>query len=55
VIYQKVAGTTPGSYTMDHSAGSYVFDPKGRLRLFVSNGQGAAVFAHDLRELLNGA
>ena len=55
VIYQKVPGPTPGSYTMDHSAGSYVFDPKGRLRLFVSNGQGADVFVHDLRELLNGA
>jgi protein SCO1 len=55
VIYQKVPGPTPGSYTMDHSAGSYVFDPKGRLRLFVSNGQGPEVFAHDLRELLNGA
>lgn len=52
VIYQKVPGTTPGSYTVDHSAGSYVFDPQGRLRLFVSNGQGADVFAHDLRELL---
>ena len=55
IIYQKVPGATPGSYTMDHSAGSYVFDPKGRLRLFVSNGQGADVFAHDLRELLRGA
>jgi protein SCO1/2 len=55
VIYQKVPGPTPGSYTMDHSAGSYVFDPKGRLRLFVSNGQGPGVFAHDLRELLRGA
>ena len=55
VIYQKVPGPTAGTYTMDHSAGSYVFDPKGRLRLFVSNGQGADVFAHDLRELLSGA
>jgi len=55
VIYQKVAGPAPDSYTMDHSAGSYVFDPQGRLRLFVSNGQGPDVFAHDLRELLRGA
>jgi protein SCO1/2 len=37
---------------MDHSAGTYVFDPQGRLRLYVANGQGADVFAHDLRELL---
>jgi protein SCO1/2 len=55
VIYKKVPGPTPGSYTMDHSAGSYVFDPKGRLRLFVSNGQGPDVFVHDLRELLRAA
>jgi protein SCO1 len=54
VIYQKVPGATPGSYTMDHSAGTYVYDPQGRLRLYVSNGQGPDVFAHDLRELLRG-
>jgi protein SCO1/2 len=52
VIYQKVPGPTPGTYTMDHSAGSYVFDPQGRLRLFVANGEKADVFAHDLRVLL---
>lgn len=52
IIYEKAPGTTPGAYTMDHSAGSYVFDPQGRLRLFVSNGQGPDVYAHDLRELL---
>lgn len=53
IIYQKQPGATPGSYTMDHSAGTYVFDPKGRLRLYVSYGQGPEVFAHDLRELLH--
>ena len=34
VFYQKAPGKTPGSYSMDHSAGTYVFDPQGRLRLF---------------------
>jgi protein SCO1 len=52
IIYQKRPGPTPGSYTMDHSAGTYIFDPKGKLRLYVSYGQGPDVFAHDLRELL---
>jgi len=52
IIYQKVPGSSAGTYTMDHSAGTYVFDPHGRLRLYVANGQGADVFAHDLRELL---
>jgi len=52
VIYQKVPGASPGTYTMDHSAGTYVFDPQGRLRLYVANGQGPDVFVHDVRELL---
>jgi protein SCO1/2 len=40
---------------MDHSAGAYVFDPQGRLRLYVSYGAGPDVFAHDIRELLRTA
>lgn len=52
VIYQKVAGPRPDAYTMDHSAGSYIFDTQGRLRLYVSYGQGAEVFAHDIALLL---
>jgi len=52
IVYQKQPGPTPGAYTMDHSAGTYIFDPQGRLRLYVSYGQGPEVFAHDLRELL---
>ena len=52
VIYQKQPGTTPGSYSMDHSAGSFIFDPQGRLRVYVSYGQPEQVFAHDIAELL---
>ncbi|WP_425450890.1 SCO family protein [Undibacterium pigrum] len=52
VFYQKVAGKTPGSYTVDHTAGSYVFDPQGRIRLFLRHGQGAEPVAHDLKILL---
>ena len=55
IIYQKQPGATPGSYTMDHSAGTFIFDPQGRLRLYVSYGQGPEVFAHDLRQLLRAA
>jgi len=55
IIYQKQPGQTPGTYTMDHSAGTFVFDPQGRLRLYVSYGQGPEVFVHDLRELLRSA
>ncbi|SFB32224.1 protein SCO1/2 [Collimonas sp. OK607] len=52
VFYQKVPGKTPGSYTMDHTAGSYVFDPEGHIRLFIRHGQGADPIAHDLKLLL---
>lgn len=52
VYYQKQPGPTPSSYTLDHSAGSYVFDPQGRVRLFVRHGDGGANLAADLRSLL---
>ncbi|QJQ06857.1 SCO family protein [Undibacterium piscinae] len=52
VYYQKAAGKTADSYTMDHTAGSYVFDPQGRIRLFLKHGQGAEPIAHDLKILL---
>ncbi len=52
VLYQKQPGATPGSYSMDHSAGTFIFDPQGRLRLFVTHGQGPDLYAHDIRELL---
>lgn len=55
VLYRKVPGATPETYTMDHSAGMFVFDPQGRLRLYVSHGTGAEALAHDLRELLRTA
>ncbi len=52
VFYQKQPGPTPGSYTLDHTAGSYVFDPQGRVRLFVRHGDGGANLVADLRSLL---
>ena len=55
VFYQKQPGRTAGSYTVDHSAGTFVFDPQGRLRVYVSYGQGPEVFVHDIRELLRTA
>jgi protein SCO1/2 len=52
VIFQKVAGPRPENYSMDHSAGSYIFDRQGRLRLYVGYGRGADAFAHDIDLLL---
>jgi protein SCO1/2 len=52
IYYKKVPGTSPGSYTMDHTAGSYAFDPEGHLRLYIKHAQGAETLAQDLKELL---
>ncbi|MEN7526659.1 MULTISPECIES: SCO family protein [unclassified Cupriavidus] len=52
VYYAKVPGTSPLNYTMDHSAGSYVFDQNGQLRLFIRHGQGPEPIAHDLKALM---
>jgi protein SCO1 len=52
IFYQKVPGAKPDTYTMDHTAGSYVFDPQGRLRLFVRHGGSREPLVADLRTLL---
>ncbi len=52
VYYKKVEGKTPTSYTMDHSAGSYVYDTQGRLRLYTRYGSGAQSLASDIKLLL---
>ena len=52
IYYKKVPGKNPGSYTMDHMAGSYAFDPQGRLRLYIKHAQGPETLAHDLKELM---
>lgn len=53
IVYQKVPGKTPGSYTVDHSAGSYVFDRRSRVRLMMRHGSSADAIEADLRRLLD--
>jgi protein SCO1/2 len=52
IFYEKVPGKTPGSYTMDHSAGSFVLDTKGQPRLFERYGQDADSLTADVKALL---
>ncbi len=52
VFYRKVPGQTESSYTVDHTAASYVFDVRGRLRLYVRHATPAAELAADLKQLL---
>lgn len=54
IYYKKVEGKTPTSYTMDHSAGSFTFDPKGRIRLYNRHASGAETLATDVKILLSG-
>jgi protein SCO1 len=52
IYYKKVDGPTPTSYTMDHSAGSYVYDTQGNLRLYSRYGMPTASLAQDIQTLL---
>lgn len=54
VFYTKQAGSTPGSYSIDHSTGSYAFDPQGRLRFLIRHGETPSIVAADLKLLLDG-
>lgn len=51
VFYQRSEGKD-GNYSMDHNAATFLFDRQGRIRLMVSYGAGAKVFAHDIKRLL---
>lgn len=52
-VYFQKQPQPGGSYTMDHSAGTFVLDKEGRLRLFGQYGAGAKALLHDVRILLN--
>lgn len=51
IFFQKQK-LSSGGYTMDHSAGTYILDGEGRLRLFAQYGVGAPTLLHDIRLLL---
>ena len=52
IFFSKVPGKTETSYTIDHTAGAYVFDARGQVRLFTRHGLGAEALASDLKQLL---
>lgn len=55
IYAKKVEGRSATSYTMDHSAQSYTYDPQGRLRLYNRYGSGAQTLLEDVKLLLKGA
>lgn len=52
IFSTKVKSASTGSYTIDHSAGIYVFDKTGKARIYMSYGQKPADIAHDIEQLL---
>lgn len=55
VYYKKAEGATPEIYSMDHSAGSYIFDPAGRLRVYSRYGSGVEAVTADVKALIQEA
>ena len=55
LFVQKVANKQGDGYSVDHTAGSYVYDPQGRIRLFVRSGQGPQTVLNDIKLILAGA
>ncbi|MBY0240150.1 MAG: SCO family protein [Burkholderiaceae bacterium] len=53
VIYNKVPGKTADSYTIEHTAATFVFDKNGKIRLYVRDKQDPATIVHDLKLLLS--
>jgi protein SCO1/2 len=52
VVYQKTSVKGPDDYLIDHSAGTYVYDQQGRIRLLVPYGSNPDAIAQDLKTLL---
>ncbi|GAB1458586.1 SCO family protein [Thauera sp.] len=53
VFYRK-SGDLAGHYTIDHTAGTYVFGPDGRPRLYVKHAEDPQVVVADIKALLAG-
>ena len=52
VFYSKIEGKSKDDYTVDHSAGIYVFDKKGNVRLYMNYGEKSADMASDFSKLM---
>lgn len=52
LIVKKEPGPTPSSYLVDHTASTYVFDPKGRLRLQFAHRTATDDMVADIRKLM---
>ena len=53
IFYRQTPGPIENSYTLDHTAASYMYDPQGRLRLYQTYGIGADAMAANALALLH--
>jgi protein SCO1/2 len=51
-VYVQKQPAKDGGYSVDHSAGTFILDNQGRLRLFAQYGAGAAALLSDIKILL---
>jgi protein SCO1/2 len=52
VFYEKQAVAGQSGYTIDHSAGSYVYDKEGKIRIYFKYGQKPNEMASDLKQMM---
>ncbi|HSI44129.1 MAG TPA: SCO family protein [Methylotenera sp.] len=52
IFMSKVASEGRGDYTIDHSAGMYIYDKTGKIRLYVDYGEKPADIANDIKTIL---
>jgi protein SCO1/2 len=52
VFFSKVPNKDGTSYSIDHTAAAYIYDPQGRVRLFVRHGEKPELIAQDIQQLL---
>ena len=52
VLFLKNPGKSPTSYTVDHSAGVFIFDTQGKIRLYASQNMTVDAYVHDIQALL---
>lgn len=51
VVFEEIKGSTPNTYTIDHTVGVYVLDKEGRARVYARSAE-PKVLASDIRRLL---
>ena len=52
ILFLKNPGKSPTSYTVDHSAGVFIFDTQGKIRLYASQNMTVDSYVHDIQALL---